>query len=221
MPQYIIADAVTFGYWSRLFLYPAYLYENIHELYDIISVSKKQHFTNNLQEITMQQNIIYAINMLEIALTSSSYKMPIFVRFQTLEQYITLDVHSISIIEGSVVVETDGGRHHIIDMEKLTAVVAFKDAYGKPVFLKDIDEELTPLTTFNLEVEMQTKYFLKKIREWQESMLDIAMIKKGKGNYTPAMCTPLWAIMSPERIILDDIEEITEVFESLKVASLW
>jgi hypothetical protein len=158
----------------------------------------------------MKKEIKISIRRLQSALTSSAYKLPIFVRFQTSDKYITVGVQSVSIADGSVNIEAEDGCR-IVDLQSLIAVVAFQDAAGKPVFLKDFESESTLVADNAREIEILTESLNREIREWQGLVLDEARIEKG-AQHSPS------ARMILNDIIDNQVEETLEVFESLQAA---
>ena len=70
--------------------------------------------------------------------------LPVFVRFQTSEQYFTGPVDRISINETELTITHDS-LIRTLNPDKLVDVVAFKDSANMPVFLIEFDKHDTSI----------------------------------------------------------------------------
>ncbi len=78
------------------------------------------------------------ISRLNSVLKSPDLVLPVFVRFQTEDQYLTIPVVSVDL--NGTILDINTGTESIISiqLERLVDIVAFCDASGKPVFLTDL-----------------------------------------------------------------------------------
>jgi len=82
------------------------------------------------------QTPIQRVLALSNLLTCSTTVLPVFVRFQKVDQYLTVPVMHVTVNEDTVEVYTTE-ESHSISLETLVDIVVFRDASGKAVFLTE------------------------------------------------------------------------------------
>ena len=98
------------------------------------------------------------ISLLQKALFSSDYELPLFVRFRTREKYITVGVVRIVSDSDSITIQTSEMDQIKIDLVDLFEIVAFRDASGKPVFLTEFSTGKNLAAEFQKEIEEAIEY---------------------------------------------------------------
>jgi hypothetical protein len=78
------------------------------------------------------------VSQLSAVLSNPATMLPVFVRFQKADQYLTIPVASVDLDGGILDVTTEDGSTHSINRDSLVDIVAFVDGAGKPVFLTDL-----------------------------------------------------------------------------------
>lgn len=137
----------------------------------------------------MNRETVSSLKRLQSVLSSAEHELPIYTRFQTKEQYVTVGVHAVAVAGGKIVVEAEDNRQIVIDSVDLVAIIAFKDAGGRSVFLTDFGEEPEFYEGHVREIETLTNALHRQIREWQEMILDVAQIDKNNQQFRSIMPT--------------------------------
>ena len=97
------------------------------------------------------------VTQLSALLQNPATVLPVFVRFQKIDQYLTIPVMDVIINGDTVEVNTTEGLHSIC-MESLIDIVVFKDASGKPVFLTEFSTGDNIAAEFIGEIEKGNQY---------------------------------------------------------------
>ena len=175
-----------------------------------------------MQYSTESKGIENSLTQLQEVIASSAYKLPIFVRFQSPEQYLTVAVNSISIIEGTVVIEGDSGDRLVLEMEKLTSVAAFRDASGKAIFLHNFDAEEETMPEIRRRVDFErfilAKRAAEEYRQVQEWMYDFVHFKKS-GSVSTELLSAVDRYGSESLSYDDDASDASEAIEALHMAA--
>ena len=97
------------------------------------------------------------VTQLSALLQNPATVLPVFVRFQKVDQYLTIPVMDVIINGYTVEVNTSDGMHSI-SMESLIDIVVFRDASGMPVFLTEFSTGGDIAADYREEIEEGNRY---------------------------------------------------------------
>lgn len=113
------------------------------------------------------------VEQLSKQLQNSATVLPVYVRFQKVDQYLTLPVINVAINSQSIEVKTDDDTMHSINIESLSDIVAFRDASGKAIFLTEFPTGGKIAEEFIKEIENAIEYEQASRLEFQDVYLPI------------------------------------------------
>ncbi len=88
-----------------------------------------------LEEQENIKRVSEKVHRLQQLIASGRYTLPLYVRFQTAQQYCTLPVVAVLVTDGIAAVRDSSEQTTIFKYADLVDVVAFDDAAGVPIFL--------------------------------------------------------------------------------------
>ena len=118
-----------------------------------------------MNQITSCQSKAISLNQI---LTSSSIQLPVYTRFQKVDQYLTVPVMSLQVVRDGIQIQTLEGASVQIRFDELQDIVTFQDASGKTIFLRDFDGESRFAEELVEENEAKTEAWHNVIIAWQK-----------------------------------------------------
>lgn len=134
---------------------------------------KQSTSTSNNSTTNNRSYLLTRVEQLSKQLQNSATVLPVYVRFQKVDQYLTLPVINVAINSQSIEVKTDDDSMHSINIESLSDIVAFRDASGKAIFLTEFPTGGNIAEEYNEELEKASDYELASRIEYQDVYLPI------------------------------------------------
>jgi hypothetical protein len=118
-----------------------------------------------MNQITSCQSKAISLNQI---LTSSSTQLPVYTRFQKTDLYLTVPVMSLQVSKEGIEVYTASETSIRMNFIDLQDIVAFRDAAGKVIFLKNFEAESRYAEDLIAENEKLQDEWHRTIQTWQK-----------------------------------------------------
>ena len=122
--------------------------------------------------MTLSTSTSQRLSQLSALLQNPATVLPVFVRFQKVDQYVTIPVMDVIINGDTVEVNTTDGFQSI-SLESLIDIVVFQDASGMPVFLTEYSTGDNIAAEFQKEIEEAIEYQIDTRLRYQDVYLPI------------------------------------------------